>query len=123
MRHPMLLMLGLQLAACGESTTSVTAGACIAAVNVDGVTFTSGMELSVAPADVGAVHLEVTVYTGCQDTPGATWETTPWVSGVSNFLPVGTPIHRVEAFSPSERLAYWSDVIHEWLPLEPLATP
>lgn len=122
MRHPIPLLLGLLLAACSASTTSVTAGACIAAVNVDGVTFTSGATPSVAPADVGPVHLEVSVYTGCQDTPGPTWEATPWASGASNFLPVGTPIHRVEGVSPAERLAYRSDVLAEWLPLEALAT-
>ena len=119
MHRTIPLILGLLLAGCDASTLEVD-GSCVAAVNVDGTDFTSGGSPSVAPADVGEVHMEVTIYTGCQDQGWPTKEALEWAPGTSNFLPVGTQIHRVEGFPAAERLTHWSDVIDEWLPLAPL---
>jgi hypothetical protein len=121
MHRAIPLMVGVLLTACGEATpTVIVEGACVAAVNVDGVEFTDDDSPPVPPADVGEVHAVVTVYTGCQDQGRPTNEALEWAPGTSNFLPVGTQIHRVEGFSPTERLAYRADPIDEWLPLAPL---
>ena len=118
MHRTMPLVLGLLLAACGESSVGSVEASCVAGVNVDGTTFTSGGPHRVEPEDVGDVYMEVSVYTGCQD-EGVVRDG-PWEPGVSNFLAVGTQLHRVDGFEPRERLTHWSDVIDEWLPLIPL---
>ena len=119
MRAPAALLFLTALAACGGSAVGVE-GSCVAAVNVDGIDFTGGGLGSIPPDRVGTVHAEVSVYTGCQDQGWPTQEALEWAPGTSNFLPVGTRIHRVDGFSAHERLTYWSDVVDEWLALTPL---
>ena len=118
MRAPAFLLL-TALAGCGGSTLGLEAS-CVAAVNVGGIDFTGGGLPSVPPDQVGAVHAEVRVHTGCQDQGSTTKEALEWAPGTSNFLPVGTRIHRVDGFSAMERLTYWSDTVDEWLSLIPL---
>jgi len=115
MHAKLALLLAAVLWACGPSTVDVSGG-CIAAVNVDGVLFTGGESLRVAPADVGSLYVVVTRHTGCLD-QGEPAD--PLGHGESNFLDVGTAIHRVVGFEADARLTYWSDVVDEWLPLTP----
>jgi hypothetical protein len=113
-RATVTLAVGL-LAACGEATLDVD-GSCVAVVNVGGTLYTPASLPSVAPADVGPVHVEVTLDTGCLDQGQPSVELG---HGESNFLDVGTKIHRVDGFEPEERLTHWSDVVEEWLLLAP----
>jgi hypothetical protein len=90
---------------------------CVATVNVHGVLYGTP---SVAAPDSSTVsaspYLFVTRGTGCLDQgqPGGSLE-----HGESNFLATGTPIHTIDGFAPSERLAFWSAVIEEWIVLSP----
>jgi hypothetical protein len=115
MRRAILIpALGL-LVACGESTVAVE-GSCVAAVNIDGTTYHPASLPPVLAEDVGAFYVEVTLNTGCLD------QGEPPVElghGESNFLEVGTKIHRVDGFEPEERLALWAPIVGEWSPLVP----
>lgn len=96
---PLAVTLGA--AACGSSPVDLDR-TCVAVVNVDGVFLTS--EGSVLPADsVGEEHLSITRNTGCLD-QGQPVD--PLGPGESNFLEVGTALHRIAGFAPTERLAY-----------------
>ncbi len=118
-RGAVRVVLGLLVAAaagaCGQSPTDVE-GTCVAVVNVDGVFM--GTESGVVPADsVGDEYLTITRNTGCLD-QGQPAD--PLAPGESNFLEVGTALHRVPGFGPTERLAYRIDT-GEWLAVTSLA--
>lgn len=109
-----LLAVTVGAVACGSSLTDLD-GTCVAVVNVDGVFLTT--EGGVLPADsVGDEHLSITRNTGCLD-EGQPAD--PLGSGESNFLEVGTALHRVPGFAPIERLAYRIGT-GEWLTLTSL---
>jgi hypothetical protein len=105
-------------ASCSDPVTSADA-ACIAAVNVDGVTFrpvggTTGY------ADPSAVspeaYLTIVRHTGCLDEGQPAGEL---AHAESNFLAVGTTLHRIAGSEPHEALAIWLPLIGEWEILRP----
>lgn len=109
--------LGAALAACDEGPVGAE-GTCVAAVNIEGVTFTSsGAPAPPSNAVASTPYLTITRNTGCLD-QGQPAD--PLAHGESNFLEVGTTLHTVEGYDATERLVYWSDVVDEWLVLEPI---
>ncbi len=114
MRALFPLAVAVGAVACGSSLTDLD-GTCVAVVNIDGVFLTS--EGGVLPADsVGDEHLSITRNTGCLD-QGQPAD--PLGPGESNFLEVGTALHRIPGFAHTERLAYRIGT-GEWLTLTSL---
>jgi hypothetical protein len=110
-----ILVASGTLIACSGSPTDLE-GSCAAVVNVDGTFLTAAG--AVVPADsVEGTYLEVTRHTGCLDQGQST---DPLDSGESNFLPVGTELHRVVGFEPTDRLTYRGDS-GEWRLLSTIA--
>lgn len=133
---PVPLLAVLTLAAC--SSAIGPEASCIAVVNVDGIDFGPSPSPPLAAADLsdpGTPYAVVSRNTGCLDEgqnlegpvggplgpPGSGGVNTgPGLApGESNFLTEGTELYTVVGFEPSERLAYWADVVGEWLALEP----
>jgi len=116
-----LLIGSLSLfAGCRRGPTGVDA-TCIAAVNVHGVLYVPTSIPSLDSTKVETdVYLTVTRDTGCLDQgePGASL-----ADGESNFLPVGTTLHRITDTPPEWRLAYWEPEVHVWRALEPPPRP
>lgn len=96
-----LLLLAAVVSGCGESPVGVE-GTCVAVANIDGVFMTTG-EGVLAPDSVGTRYLTISRRTGCLDQGQAS---EPLAPGESNFLEVGTELHRVAGFAATERLAY-----------------
>ena len=116
MRRASILFGLLAVTACGSPTS--TEGTCIAVVNVDGVFYGDAPDPRPTPAEVSSEpYLEITRNTGCLDQGE---QADPLGHGESNFLEVGTTLHRIEGYEPGERLAHWAPVIGEWLALSPL---
>ena len=104
------------LVGCGDDATGPEA-LCLAVVNVEGVIFAEVAGGPVAPELVSSEPvLTVTRNTGCLDM-GQPSE--PLASGESNYLEVGTTLHAIEGFDPTERLAVYSELIDEWTPIGP----
>jgi hypothetical protein len=111
-----LLFCAAIAAACGESPSEIDIeGTCIAVANVDGVMMTTANGVLAADS-VGAQYLSVTRRTGCLDQGQPSQ---PLAPGESNFLEVGTALHRVPGFGATERLAY-QIFTGEWLTLTAL---
>lgn len=110
------LLLLLLFAACSDSTGPD--GACVAAVNVDGVLFGAIDAPSPSEAELSdEPYLTITRNTGCLDEgqPGGDLS-----HAESNFLPVGSELFEIGGFAASERLAYWADSVEEWQVLGPM---
>lgn len=117
---PLALGLGL-LAGCSDpvSTDAVQ----IMAVVVDDIFYTPREPLGVQAEAVGEKYTEVVRLVDCSDglwLDGNTWvsDHCPLENGDSNFLPAGTPIHRMTGKEPGEALTvfHWD----AWHPLEPI---
>lgn len=119
MIRPLFLLLLAVLAAC--SNPLATDGMCAAVVNIHDVMFVPSGDPSAGQATVSSdVYLTITRTTGCQDTPGAEGpDDDPLAHGESNFLAMGTTLHRVEGFGADERLAFRDDDMEEWRTLVP----
>lgn len=114
-----LAALAAVTAACDLLTPPAVAGDCIAVVYLDGRYFVAmGTAESATDFSPGALYATVTRYRECQDTvtideSGAVEESIePLEDGESNFLPEGTPLHRVDGYPPTERLA--ADTEYGW---------
>lgn len=112
----LLLLLLVGLPGCSDPVASD--GLCLTAVNVGGVLFT--LAEGDAPAAAAVVQeplVTVTRNSGCLDQGEADVELAP---GESNFLPVGTTIHRITGYDADERLAVLYGVSGGWQALAPL---
>lgn len=120
MRRVFAVAMMWVLGACGSGPTSAEE-LCVAVVNVHGTLFTTSGASPVAGDSVTAEsYLTVSRNRGCSDQPQ------PAIAlghSESSFLPAGTGLHEVEGTDPAERLVFWSDVVNEWLVLEPLVVP
>lgn len=119
-----LLALGLGLLA-GCSDPVSTDASQILAVVVDDIFYTPRDQLGVQAEAVGEKYAEVVRLVDCNDgvwLDGNTWvdDYCPLENGDSNFLPAGTPIHRMTGKEPGEALMVFH--VDEWLALEPLPT-
>lgn len=111
-----LTVVSMFTIACGGDPTGAD-GSCFAVVRVNGAFFTPTQPAPDRESVSTDVFLTVTRNTGCLD-QGEPAD--PLVHGESNFLEAGTTLHTIKGFDPSERLAFYSDVIEEWLALETL---
>lgn len=105
-------------ASCSDPVATDDAS-CIAAVNVDGVMFhpVGGPAGYADPSAVSAEpYLTISRHTGCLDEgqPGG-----DLAHGESNFMAVGTTLHRIAGSEPHEALAVWLPLIGEWEILRP----
>ena len=119
---PVRVLAGVALivafASCSDPVTSADAS-CVAGVYVDGVMFhpVGGPGGYADPSAVSAeTYLTISRYTGCLDEgqPGG-----ELAHAESNFLAVGTTLHRIAGSEPHEALAIWLPLIGEWEILRP----
>jgi len=110
--------LVVMFASCSDPVASAD-GLCVAAVSVDGVMF-HPVGGAGGYADASAVssesYLRISRSTGCLDEgqPGG-----DLAHGESNFLAVGTTLHRIAGFEPHEALAVFRPLLTEWEILRP----
>jgi len=119
-----ILLLGT--AACACSSLVGTDPSCLAVLELDGVRYGESEIQTPLESDIDPqAYAAVTRALACLDEPGlmgqggdvsapAAASGLPPRSADSNFLPLGTTLHRIAGFDPTERLAYWSSSYEIW---------
>jgi hypothetical protein len=118
-RAVLVVAVGAGAIACDSLTGPHESGSCIAVVLLEGRYYVSmGTTEGATDFTPGTLYATVSRYRECQDNFAVDENGTidnppvPLGDGESNFLPVGTPLHRVDGYPPTERLA--ADTEYGW---------
>ncbi len=105
-----LLMSSVTILGVGACTDPVsTDAALIAGVVIDSAFYSRASHLDAATQTVGEKYAEVKRFVDCSqgvwiDVNTHVSDFCPLSDGESNYLPTGTPIHRIEGVEPAEAL-------------------
>ena len=121
-------------AICSCSSSVGTDPSCLAVIELDGVRYGESEVRAPLESNIdSAVYAAVTRALACVDepelagqagnlsAPSAVSESQIPRPADSNYLPLGTTLHRVAGFDPTERLAYWSSTYLIWRVVTSLA--
>lgn len=110
MRNALAGLVGAVVVAACSEPAGTTEALCISIVNAHGTFFSpyAYVESGKVSSDV---YLTISRTTACHDQGEPT---VPVRHAESNYLPVGTTLHEIAGFAPTERLAVWLPLTGDW---------